>query len=59
VSDFYRQRAQYCHQMAKQASTQQLKADWLGIAETWLHLAAEKAVTKSADVVPLKVVAGG
>jgi hypothetical protein len=42
--------------MAEKAPTEQIKADWLKIAETWLQMATEKAAVRSVEVVMLTVV---
>ena len=35
----YRERAEYCSQMADKAITDKVKADWLQIADIWTQLA--------------------
>jgi hypothetical protein len=37
----YRERATYCRQQASSATTDDLRADWLRIAELWLVMAGD------------------
>ena len=37
----YRERATYCREQARTATTDELRADWLRIAELWLAMAGD------------------
>jgi len=37
----YRERATYCREQASRAMTDELRADWLRIAELWLVMASD------------------
>ena len=37
----YRERATYCREQANSATTDELRADWLRIAELWLAMASD------------------
>lgn len=37
-SEEYRQNAAYCRQMSEQASSAEIKANWLALAEKWLAM---------------------
>jgi hypothetical protein len=41
MSQLYRERAEFCRTMANRAMTDEIKGDWLRLAETWLVLATE------------------
>ena len=56
MSEVYRERVAYCREMAEQAPNEEIKADWLRTAETWLFMAAEHA--RKGEVVALRVVGG-
>lgn len=37
----YQERAQYCRAMARAATTDGVRADWLKVAEMWLQMASD------------------
>lgn len=37
-SEEYRQNAAYCRQMSEQASSAEIKANWLALAEKWIAM---------------------
>ena len=49
MTEVFRQRATYCREMAEKALTQELKADWLKLAETWLTMAGDSMGKSEAD----------
>jgi hypothetical protein len=47
----YRERATYCREQARTATTDELRADWLRIAELWLAMAGGDTERRSPEAV--------
>jgi|RhiMethySRZTD1v2_1073278.scaffolds.fasta_scaffold319373_2 hypothetical protein len=54
----YRERAEYCSQMAEKAITDEVKADWLQIADIWTQLAISEELDQASGGVTQSLVYG-